>query len=103
MLQSKDDSTLNEEEEFDDTNIEQLLSELDINESTFSNAKINESIKETNFIDDIHERIKCIFEINNVWELGPSIREKVLNYMYNSTFSLTKEGIRYLAFGPCTR
>lgn len=72
----------NEEEEFDENNIEQLLAEIDVNESNFK----SNTVKETN--DDI--RIKNIFEKNNVWELGPSVRDKIVNFMYSSTFSLSK-------------
>ena len=70
-----------EEDEFDENNIEQLLTELDVNESK------SYTVKESN--DDTHERIKNIFDANNVWELGPSVRDKVANLMYSSTFSLS--------------
>ena len=69
-----------EEEEFEENNIEQLLSKLNVNES-------KNKVKESN--DDIHLCIKNIFDKNNVWELGPSVRDKVANLMYSSTFSLS--------------
>ena len=62
-----------------------------MNYDEFSEMNYIVNLSNNNKEEFTKEALSAIFEEHNVWELGPSLRKKIVNFMFTSIFFLTKE------------
>ena len=62
-----------------------------ISNDDFSEMNYFVNLSNNNKEEITKEALSAIFEEHNVWELGPSLRKKIIHFMFASIFSLTKE------------